>query len=374
MKATLHRAALHYGDGLVLHTAASGSVGALDALYLRLADDADDADDSQAGGTVGIGETRLNIAYLNGLDADTVIADARAALAAIDWRQDAGTLLAGSAAWLPGRLAPVRMLIDSALRDRLAREQRTSVAAQFGANADATATPAWPTNQTLFWSSDTVLLERAERYVARGFFDLKLRIGIGAFNDDLRRIDLLRERFGDTIALSADANGQWQPADCAARFAALAARGLDYLEQPIAAGDWDALRRVAETSPLTLMLDESLQSPADVDALCALAGYPLAAHLKLVKLGGIAATVAAAQQLQQAGIALMIGQMNEGAAATAAALQACVAVAPRWAELYGADGLVDDPAHGLTYSDGTVRAAGPIGLGVGFDAAATHSL
>ncbi|MEK6345850.1 MAG: mandelate racemase/muconate lactonizing enzyme family protein, partial [Burkholderia sp.] len=315
MNASLHRASLHYGGGLVLHTAASGSVAALDALYLRLTD----------GEAWGIGETRLNIAYLNGLDATAVLADAEAALAAIDWRQDARTLLDSAAHWLPGRLAPVRMLIDSALRDLLARRDGTSVAAQFGlpihggSGRDSLAPAAWPTNQTLFWSSDAVLLERAEAYVARGFADLKLRIGIGAFDDDLRRIDLLRERFGDAIALSADANGQWDPADCPARFKALAARGLDYLEQPIAPGDWDLLRRVAEASPLTLMLDESLKSAADVDALCMLAGYPLAAHLKLVKLGGIAATVAAARKLAAAGVALMIGQMNEGAAAPAAA-------------------------------------------------------
>ncbi len=360
MKAALHRASLHYGGGLVLHTAASGSVSALDALYLHLA----------CGDAWGIGETRLNIAYLNGLDAAAVIADAEAALAAVDWHRDARTLLDGSAGWLAGRLAPVRMLVDGALRDLLARQHGASVAAQFGQPLGAEGA-AWPTNQTLFWSSDAALLARAAGYVARGFTELKLRIGVGSFDDDLRRIDLLREHFGDTIALSADANGQWDPADCPARFAALASRGLDYLEQPIAPGDWDRLRRVAESSPLTLMLDESLKSPADVDALCVLADYPLAAHLKLVKLGGIAATVAAARRLAAAGVPLMIGQMNEGAAATAAALQVCAVVRPQWAELYGADGLVDDPASGLTYSGGAVRAASPTGLGVAFNAAAT---
>ncbi|MEW6340805.1 MAG: enolase C-terminal domain-like protein [Paraburkholderia sp.] len=364
MNATLHRAALHYGGGLVLHTAASGSVAALDALYLRLSD----------GDLAGVGETRLNIAYLNGLDADAVIANARDALTAIDWRQDVRTLVDTSMDWLPAYLAPVRMMIDSALRDLFARRTGTCIAAQFGVPPATNGTPglAWPTNQTLFWSTDAKMLERAAAYVTRGFTELKLRIGIGTFDDDLRRIDLLRARFGDTIALSADANGQWQPDDCAVRLAALAERRLDYLEQPIAAGDWDALQRIANASPLTLMLDESLKSDADVDALCALAGHPLAAHLKLVKLGGIGATIAAARRLADAGIPLMIGQMNEGAAATAAALQVCAAVSPRWAELYGADGLVDDPVTGLAYSDGSVRAAGPFGLGVTFDASATY--
>ncbi len=68
----------------------------------------------------------------------------------------------------------------------------------------------------------------------------------------------------------------------------------------------------------------------------------------------------------------MIGQMNEGAAATAAALHVACATSPDFAELYGADGLIDDPASGVSYAAGTVRASHASGLGVAFDAAATH--
>jgi L-Ala-D/L-Glu epimerase len=361
IRASLHRAALHYGGGLVLHTASSGSVASLEALYLRL----------EEAGQCGTGEVRINCAYLNGYAAQQIVDEALKAIAQIDWSKGAHALFASLGELIAPYGAPVRTLIDSALHDLRARQLGISVAALYGA-AQRTQAPSWRTNQTLFWSSDDAMLARAAQYLERGFRDLKLRVGVAHFDDDLRRIDLLRARFGDTITLSADANGQWQPDDCPARFAALAERKLDYLEQPIAAGDWDALQRVANASPLTLMLDESLKSDADVDALCALADHPLAAHLKLVKLGGIGATIAAARRLADAGIPLMIGQMNEGAAATAAALQVCAAVSPRWAELYGADGLVDDPAAGRADSDGAVRAASPLGLGVTFDASATY--
>ncbi|MGQ7938559.1 mandelate racemase/muconate lactonizing enzyme family protein [Paraburkholderia sp. D1E] len=362
MLATLHRASLHYGDGLTLHTAASGSVGYLDALYLRLVEQ----------DHVGIGEVRINIAYLNGLAPETVITDAHAALAQIDWRRDARALVETSGEWLARFCAPVRMMIDSALCDLYAQQCGVSVAQMFGAHGEQPTM--WRSNQTLFWSSDETMLARAARYLERGFNDLKLRVAIGTFDDDLRRIDLLKTRFGDCIMLSVDANGQWLPGECPARFAALAARAVEYVEQPIAAGDWTNLRRLAQMSPLMLMLDESLQSDADIDTLCGFAGLPVAAHLKLVKLGGIASTIGAARRLSAAGIPLMIGQMNEGAAATAAALQVCCATAPRWAELYGADGLLDDPVSGLSYRTGTVCAAGHTGLGVSFDAALTHTL
>lgn len=366
MQATLHRAALHYGGDLVLHTASSGSVGHLDALYLRLVDN----DVSAAG------EVRINIAYLNGYAADALIDEACAMAGRIDWSRGARALLADAPAAYGAYSAPIRTLVDSALHDLLARQTGVSVAALFDA-ADGTRggdALAYRSNQTLFWSSDDAMLARASRYLERGFNELKLRVGIGAFDDDLRRIDLLRSRFGARAILSVDANGTWRPADCEARLAALAMRGIEYVEQPIAAGDWDALRQVARTSPLTLMLDESLQSDADIDTLCSFAGLPVAAHLKLVKLGGIAATIAAGRKLKAAGIPLMIGQMNEGAAATAAALQVCHVLAPRWAELYGADGLLDDPASGIVYRDGEARLMHTRGLGIEFDASSTQRL
>jgi len=385
LQASLHYADLHYGGDLVLHTASSGSVGHLETLYLRLAED----------GHVGIGEVRINIAYLNGIAAETVMQDTRRMLDAIHWDLGSQRLLDSRAAWLSAYSAPIRMLVDSALLDLCARRAGVSVAMLFAAGAHRTSTAplsapstastastasllSWPSNQTLFWQPDERMLARAGAYLARGFRDLKLRVGIADFADDLRRIDLLRQHFGDTVVLSVDANGQWSASEALSRLHALAERGIDYVEQPIAAGDWDALTRLAEVSPVTIMLDESLQSQPDIDRLCALAGAPVAAHLKLVKLGGIAATITAARRLTQAGVPLMIGQMNEGAAATAAALHVCLATQPRWAELYGADGLQDDPVSGLRYGLGTVELDTSLeatrGLGVTFNAAGTRAI
>ena len=68
----------------------------------------------------------------------------------------------------------------------------------------------------------------------------------------------------------------------------------------------------------------------------------------------------------------MIGQMNEGGAATAATLHVACATSPAFAELYGADGLIDDPVSGISYDNGTVRANGTFGFGVAFNPAITH--
>ena len=93
-----------------------------------------------------------------------------------------------------------------------------------------------------------------------------------------------------------------------------------------------------------------------------------------MKLGGLAPTLAAARRLRRADVPFMIGQMNEGHAATAAALQLCRVVQPAFAELYGADGLTDDPVSGLEYRNGRVTVNDSPGLGVQFNAAQANLL
>ncbi|QPF95035.1 mandelate racemase/muconate lactonizing enzyme family protein [Bradyrhizobium commune] len=357
MRVSLHLADLHYGGGLVLHTASSGSIASLKEVYLRLDD----------GETAGIGEVRANIAYLNGYDESTVVQSVIAAIRDVDWRRDPLDLIAMMTLWETPYIAPVRTLIDCALHDLVARRERKTVAAWLGATAQDVICK---TNQTLFWSSYEDFLAQAQAYVDRGYTDLKVRIAVGDFAEDLRRVAALRKRFGGRVKIAADANGRWSLDEALAKLDALAVYDLVYVEQPVPAGDWVAVDELARRSPIAVMLDESIASASDVARICAYEGRVFA-HLKLVKLGGIAPTVAAARKLSQAGVPFMIGQMNEGAAATAAALHVACATMPAFAELYGADGLIDDPASGISYTAGAVQAERAPGLGVEFDAATT---
>ena len=346
----LRSAALHYGNGVQLHTAASGSVGELQALYLGL-------DDGQH---QGFGEVRINIAYLNGYAPDVVVAQALQAVSALDLHSDPAELLAQMPVWASSLSMPVRNLIDCALHDLLAHRAGMPMAQWLGAAAGDIL---YPSNQTLFWSPLEVFLAQAQGYVERGFRDLKVRIAVTTFDDDVLRLQALRERFGNDINLAVDANGQWPKHLAAQHLDSLARFDLAYVEQPIAAGDWPAIETLAEHSPVPLMIDEGLAGTDDVDRLCALSGK-LWAHLKLVKIGGIAPCMAAVRKLTDAGVPYMIGQMNEGAAATAAALHVSCASRPRFAELYGADGLSDDPAGPLTYAQGNAQAPAAPGLGL----------
>lgn len=353
---------LTYGGGLVLHTASSGSIPGLDTLYLRLAAD----------GLEATGEVRVNIAYLTGIGAEALVAEALALLPGLSLGPDPVRAIADPPAALARASAPLRMLVDVALHDLAARQAGLPLASYLsGAGGEATVGHA--TNQSLFISDDATFLRRAEAYVERGFRDLKVRIGGMDFEQDLRRLRLLRDRFGAEIKLAADANGSWGPQEARRRLETLAPLRLAYVEQPTAPAPLEALARLAEDSPVPVMLDESVNGERAVADLAA-GGHRLMAHLKLVKLGGIAPTLRAARALEAAGVPLMIGQMNEGGVATAAALHLAAAVKPRFAELYGADGLGNDAAPGLVYRDGRVAAPRDAGLGLPFHTQRTQTL
>lgn len=346
---TLSEVRLTYAGGLVLHTATSGAVAELQELRLMM---------TEGERLLGIGASRINIAYLSGISADALREIVLATAPALDWRPAGADFVTQLDARFPSLPAPARMLFEMWAVDRAARAQGIPLAQALSGLAPETI----PTNQTLFRSDDATLLARAEAYVRRGFTDLKLRVGFGSFAEDLAQLQLLRNRFGTAIRLSVDVNGQWSETQAAKNIGALAPLRLAYVEQPIAAGDWDALARVAQASPLPIMLDESLSSSDAVSTLIA-RRLPVLAHLKLAKLGGLDRLIACARALAAAGIPVMVGQMNEGVISTLAAAHAAAVLAAPYCELYGADGLANDPAGHLAYHAGQL--ALPQGPGLG---------
>jgi len=348
-------AELHYDKQIRLHTATSGAIDALNEVYLTV---------SEGDRTLAIGGVRTNIAYLTGIPEPRLRTDILALVQTLDWTRDLTELHRDLSASGCQSRGAARALVDCTLLDGLARQADASLSAYLGAEPRSE----WPTNQTLFWGTDDQLERTVRRYLADGFRDLKLRVGIGTIEDDLRRVCLVREVAGELVGLAIDANGTWSSTEALANLERLAdlGIGIEYAEQPTAAGDWDAIAALSAASPIAIMLDESLASRADVEELAYRGAAPLA-HLKIVKLGGLTPLIAAARRLASAGIGLMIGQMSEGTLATAAAAHAAMAVRPRYSELYGAYGLVDDPASGLAYRRGSLVLENRPGLGVDLD-------
>lgn len=349
----LRGARLHYEPGIQVFTAASGPIEALHEQFLVI---------EREDGFRGIGETRANITFLSKIAESEVALAIRRCVEALDWSRPPEAILAAAGGMADRHPALARAAVENALIEGIARRDGVTVAERLGGAFVARL----PTNQCLFWSPDEVFDRLAARYFAEGFRDIKVRVAIGSFAQDLARLRRLRERFGDGFSLAIDANGAWTAEEAIDHLRVLEPLRLTYLEQPTTIGDRDAFERVGRSTTIPVMLDEGLTSAAEVDWLARL-GPPFLAHLKIAKLGGPSVVMDYARRFRDAGIGVMMGQMNEGGLATLLAAHCAMAAGAKYNEVYGCYGLTDDPTPGWRYRDGLLLLPEGPGLGAAFD-------
>jgi len=341
---------LTYPAGQEVHTAASGRMAGLNELFLQVTD--------KSTGLVGDGEVRTNIEFITGTPDKQVFPGVMDLLG----KCNTSTIAEFEDAFNEKRWTYAKIcqaLVENALVDLQAKRVNMSVAQFFGGE--------WKEgivcNQCVFWGDEASLRANSELYIREGFKKIKVRVGIGSIEQDEARLSWLRGRFGESIDLSIDANGAWEADRALKCIDRLRKYGLGYVEQPTAAGDWKDLEHVARECGIKVMIDEGLRSDDDVTALCSLNGL-ISAHLKIAKAGGVGEMVRIAKLLEKSSTSYVVGQMNEGALATAVAVQAAMALRPMFGELYGAMGVENDPSDGVTYSSGFVSVPRGPGLGI----------
>ncbi len=337
---------------------ASGVVRALEEVYVRIETDA---------GLAGVGEARGNSHYLTGDTPEAVAAqilhhlgprllgrDPRDLTACLDHLDRVVVGVHGA-----------RSALDIALHDLVAKAYGVPVFDLLGGAVHAEL----PSNVSLWYGTPDAAARQAAEAVAGGFRVLKLRAGLTPFERDLERLRAVREAVGPGVTLGVDANMAWTPRDAVHHIGRLARFDLAYVEQPVAHDDLAGLRHVTRHSEVPIMADESLLSLADVFAIVRDRAADLL-HLKLVKLGGIAGLCRAAAVAEAGGVGVMVGQTNEGGLATAAAAHCAKAVKAVYLELYGAEGLREDPATGFALRDGLATFPDAPGLGITLDVGA----
>ncbi len=215
-----------------------------------------------------------------------------------------------------------RCALDVALHDLAARRAGCSVAALL---ADAPRTRV-PLNAVLGADDAAGTIDAALAACAAGFRTLKLKCGADPPAVDLARVRALREALGPEPRLRLDANGAWDERAAIALLERLAALDIELVEQPVAAGELDALARVAARSPVTVAADEALALPAGRDAL-ARGELTRVAVLKPLLLGGLRAAARLARDARAAGVRCLVTTTFDGPLGTAAALQLAAAIA-----------------------------------------------
>lgn len=188
----------------------------------------------------------------------------------------------------------------------------------------------------------------AQQAIAQGATHLKVKMGRQSLADDVTRIGALRAAVGPDVGLRLDVNGAW-PVDVAIRATRLlSAFSPEWLEQPTAAEDIDALAQVRRAGTVPIAADESLISMASCERIVAQAAADILV-IKPMFLGSLETAIAVGHYAQAHGLQTMVTHAFEsaigrsGAWHVAAALKtstACGLLAPAQSDL-GTFGEVD---------------------------------
>lgn len=202
------------------------------------------------------------------------------------------------------------------------------------------------TAETIAIDSPQAMAAAAARLADRPL--LKIKVGADAV---LERVGAVREA-APLARLIVDANEGWSGELLMAVCEPLAALGVEVIEQPLRAGDDDA---IAGFRPeLTLCADESCHTVAD---LIRLADRYQMVNVKLDKAGGLTGAIALVAAAREHGIGLMIGCMVATSLAIAPAQ--LLAGQADFVDLDGPLWLAADRQPGLRFEAGWLYPAEP---------------
>jgi L-alanine-DL-glutamate epimerase-like enolase superfamily enzyme len=172
-----------------------------------------------------------------------------------------------------------------------------------------------------------------------------LKIKLGG-DGDAERIVAVREAASES-ELIVDANEAWTAANLEQNLAACAAVGVTLVEQPLPAGQDEALARIRR--PVAVCADESVHDRTSLEGLRE--RYD-AVNIKLDKTGGLTEALAMADAAQAQGFEIMVGCM----VGTSLSMAPAMLLTPlaRFVDLDGPLLLERDREHGLRYDASTV--------------------
>ena len=174
--------------------------------------------------------------------------------------------------------------------------------------------------------------------------------------DDVAIVRELR-RHTDAV-FRVDANCAWTAEETIRNAAELQKLGVEFIEQPLKADDWDGMKEVYKHSVLPLVADESCITEADV-ARCH--GCFHGINIKLVKCGGLTPARRMIAEAKSLGMKAMVGCMTESSVGISAIAQLLPLL--DYVDMDGALLLSRDIATGVTIDYGRVQYAAANGTG-----------
>jgi L-alanine-DL-glutamate epimerase-like enolase superfamily enzyme len=183
----------------------------------------------------------------------------------------------------------------------------------------------------------------------------KIKMGAQA---DPEWIGHLRKTTGAKFRI--DANASWTPDQTLFMAEALAPLGVEMIEQPLTADDWEGMRKIKEKGcALPIFADESCQVLGD-EVLCA--QFFDGINIKLMKCGGLTPARKMIDSARNLGLKLMVGCMTESVVGIAAGIQLMPWV--DFADLDGSLLLAEDVGYGLDFREGRPILTDKVGTGI----------
>jgi L-Ala-D/L-Glu epimerase len=207
-------------------------------------------------------------------------------------------------------------------------------------------------------SSYTIAIDTPEHMAQRAtaasdYPILKIKVGT---DDDVARVRAIREVSDATLRV--DANAAWPPKEAIRRIHELAEFGIEFVEQPVAAGDLEGLRFVRERAPVPIIADESCVTLEDVPRVASCVD---GINIKLAKCGGIRHALDMIHAARAHHLQVMLGCMISSSISITAA--AHLAPLVDYADLDGALLVADDPYEGVACKHGRLILPNRPGLG-----------
>lgn len=163
--------------------------------------------------------------------------------------------------------------------------------------------------------------------------------------DDLAIVRELRRH--TSAAFRVDANCAWTAEQTLALAPELKSLGVEFIEQPLPAGEWAAMKRVFAGSALPVMADESCLVEEDVPRC---AGHFHGINIKLTKAGGLTPARRMIRRARELGLKVMVGCMTESTVGISAIAQLLPLL--DYVDMDGAALIAKDVASGVRVEKG----------------------
>jgi len=195
----------------------------------------------------------------------------------------------------------------------------------------------------------------------RGFRAIKIKLGEGDLEADVKTAQTVRSMIGPAIKLMVDYNQSLDPVEACLRLARLAEFDLCWVEEPVKAEDLAGHARVRGSASLPIQTGENWWFPRDMAKAIA-AGASDFAMLDVMKIGGVTGWLSAMGQAEAASLPISSHIFVEASAHLLA-----VTPTAHWLEYLDIAGaILTEPPRAI---GGTVTAKGP-GFGLEWDESA----